>query len=365
MKIAIVTDWLTTMGGAERVVLALHKAYPDAPIFTSVYEPSSVPLFADADVRTTWLQRFPGPLRRKHQLWPVLRAHAFKHVDLSDYDVVISCASAEAKAVRVRPSALHVCYCHTPTRYYWSHYHEYLRRPGFGPLNPLIRLIMPGFVAWMRKLDLQSAAGVTEFIANSHEVQARIQKYYHRDSTVIYPPVDIARLTPEVPVTKEDFYVVVGRQMPYKRIDLAVAACNQLGKRLIVIGSGSEHQKLWQMAGPTIELYSSLSDEQVVSYLQRAKAFLFPTEEDFGIAPVEAMAAGTPVIAYKKGGALDYVVEGKTGVFFTEQNVDSLTAAITSFEGQKFDSRAISTHAKAFGEERFLSEIQRFIQTHR
>lgn len=361
-KVAIVADWLTNMAGAEKTVLALAKAFPKAPIFTSVYDRENMSAFAGLDVRTTYLQKLPKKIRNRHQLFPLLRANAFRALDLSQFDVIISSASAEAKAVRRRKGAVHICYCHTPTRYYWSHYKEYLATPGFGLLNPAVRVALPVLVKAMRKIDLQAVEGVDHFIANSHEVQQRIKTYYKRDSTVIFPPVETNRMKPGKNIAKEDFYLVVGRQIPYKRIDLAVQACTRLNKRLVVIGRGSEHEKLKALAGPTIEFIFVDNDREIVSYFQRAKAFIFPSFEDFGITPVEAMAAGTPVLAYQNGGALDYVHDPASGIFFKDQTVDSLCNAIKQCEKTQFNATAIATHAESFSESRFIQEMQEFVE---
>lgn len=361
-RVAIVCDWLTNMGGAERVVLSLHKAFPDAPIYTSVFTPETMPAFKGLDIRTTYLQKLPTKLRARHQLFPLIRAHAFQNLDLSEYDIIISSASAEAKAVKKRKGAIHICYCHTPTRYYWSHYHEYKSSPGLGLLNPAVRVALPALVKVMRRIDLKAAKGVDHFIANSTEVQQRIKKYYHRDSTVIFPPIDIDRFRPTKPVKKEDFYLAVGRQVPYKRIDLAIAACNQLGRKLIVIGNGPTHEKLVAMAGPTIEFKTNVDDQAIVDYFQKAKGLIFPSEEDFGITPVEAMSAGTPVIAYRKGGAQDYIQPDKTGTFFAEQTSESLTSAIRDFEKINFDDEKIMKYAERFSEGHFLKEVKSFVK---
>lgn len=360
-KIAIVADWLTNMGGAERVVLSLHKAFPDAPIYTSVFSLENMPAFKGLDIRTTYLQKLPAKLRARHQLFPLQRVRAFRKLNLSEYDIIISSASAEAKAVRKRPGAIHICYCHTPTRYYWSHYHEYKSSPGFGILNPAIRVALPILVGVMRRLDLRAVKGVDHFIANSTEVQKRIKQYYHRDSTIIFPPIDVERLRPKTKVKKEDFYLIVGRQVPYKRIDLAIEACNQLGKKLIVIGNGPMHDKLVKMAGPTIEFKTNVNDQQIVDYFQKAKGFIFPSEEDFGITPVEAMSASTPVIAYRKGGSKDYLIDGKTGLSFTEQTSESLVKTLKKFETLKFDSQLLQKNAERFSEKNFLKSIKDFV----
>lgn len=360
-RIAIVHDWLTNMGGAEKTVLALHKAFPEAPIYTSTFIPENCPEFAKLDIRTTWLQHLPKKLRRWHQLFPVLRAKAFRDLDLSNYDIVISSASAEAKAITVRPDALHICYCHTPTRYYWSHYKDYIKDPGFGRLNNLVRLVAPTFIAWMRKLDLKAVAGVTYFIANSNAVQQRIKKYYNRDSVVIYPPVQNDRFKTDKPIKKEDFYLIVGRQMAYKRFDLAIKACNHLKKRLIVIGNGKEHNQLVKFASPTTQFLTNIDDRQIVEYFQKAKAFIFPQVEDFGIVAAEALAAGTPVIAYSKGGALDIVKDSQTGILFEAQTTESLVNAIKRFETLQFSTKKILQESAKFDEQHFIEQIRNFV----
>ncbi len=362
-KVVIVCDWLTNMGGAEKVVLAMHKAFPDAPIYTSVFDPARCPDFASLDIRTTWLQKLPKPLRFKHQLWPVLRSFAFKRLDLSEYDVVLSSASAEAKAVQAGGGATHICYCHTPVRYYWSHYDEYLKDPGFGALNPLVQLVMPGFVRWMRKRDLAAVDGVDVFVANSHEIQKRIDTYYRRHSQIIFPPVDTIAMRPTQPIEKEDYFLIVGRQVPYKRIDLAVKACTKINARLIVIGEGSEHEALKAAAGPTIEFKTGVTDAQKVSYFQKAKGFIFPSLEDFGITPVEALAAGTPVIAYKAGGAFDYINDGINGIFFEEQTTESLVEALERFSNHTFEPSVVAASADAFSEAHFIKALRRLVDT--
>lgn len=360
MKLAIVHDWLTNFGGAERLVLELHKLYPQAPIFTSVYEPKKVPLFKEADVRTTWLQKVPL-LRHKHQLFPLLRARAFESLDLSDYDVVLSSTTAEAKAVKTGPNTLHVCYCNTPTRYYWSHYDYYLQNPGFGPLNPLLRLILPRQVKRMRRWDYLVAQKVDFFIGNSKHVSARIQKYYNRDSATIYPPVDVSRF--KIYEGQRSGFLVVGRQVAYKRTDLAVKACTELNLPLTVVGQGSAHKSLQKIAGPSIRFIPTASDEEIANYYQKAEALIFPGEEDFGIVPVEAMACGTPVIAYGVGGATETVVNGSTGLYFPAQTVESLKHTLKQFNSQKFNPKQIRRQAERFSRERFMAEIKNFIET--
>lgn len=361
-KVAIVHDWLTSMGGAEPVVLELLKIFPDAPVYTSVYDKEKMTAFKDVDVRTTYLQeRLPKFLRFKHTLWPVARAYAFRKLDLSEFDIIISSSSAEAKAVRkTRPGQIHISYIHTPIRYYWSHYDEFRKEFSFGPLTLFIRPFIPLFVKWMRKKDLESVKDIDVFIANSEVTQARIKKYYKKPSTVIHPPVNVSRFTPP-PSSKREGYVVWGRHVPYKRFDLAIEACNQLGYKLTVMGSGVDTERLKSLAGPTIEFPGRVSDEELVERAHKAKAFLFPNEEDFGIAAVEAIASGTPVIAYKKGGALDIVQEGETGVFFSKQTPEALAKAIQEAEKINFRPATLHRKAKRFEASLFATKIKKIV----
>jgi glycosyltransferase involved in cell wall biosynthesis len=357
-RVAIVHDWLTNQGGGERVVWALHRAFPEAPIYTSVFNPKALPQFANLDVRTSFLQHWPLA-KTKHQLFPTLRTLAFEAFDFSNYDVVISSSSAEAKGVITKPYTLHICYCHTPTRYYWSDYAQYRRSTGFGVLSPLVRLVMPRIVERMRMWDFAAAQRVDEFIANSRYVEQRIAKYYRRDSTVINPPIQVDRFAPTA--ESRTGFVVVSRLIPYKRVDLAVRACTELKLPLTVIGDGSELDKLKAMAGPTINFLGRAGDEETNYAYASATAFIFPAEEDFGLTPLEAMASGTPVIAYSKGGATETVIEGKTGIFFPEQTVASLKAALKAFKPADYDPATIRAHAQQFDEAVFIKNIQKFV----
>lgn len=361
-KVVIVHDWLTNMGGAEPLVLEIHKLFPHAPIYTSVYNADKMPAFKNIDVRTTNLQtRIPKFLRYKHVLWPVLRASAFRKLDLSDFDIIISSSSAEAKSVRkTRPGQIHIAYIHTPPRYYWSHYEEFRKEFNFGPLTPVIRPFIPFFVKQMRKRDLQSVKDIDVFIANSTVTQQRIKQYYNKPSTVIYPPVNIDRFTPP-PKGERTGYVLWGRHVPYKRFDMAIQACNKLGVQLAVIGSGPDTQRLRSLAGPTIHFTGRISDQELVHLAQSSKAFLFPNEEDFGMSAVEALAAGTPVIAYKKGGALDIVQDGETGVFFDDQTTDSLITAIKRFETMTFLPATLHRKAKRFDKSLFATKLSKVV----
>jgi glycosyltransferase involved in cell wall biosynthesis len=362
-KVAIVCDWLTGTGGAERVVLELHKMFPEAPIYTSQYDKNPKiwygdKWFADADVRTLWLQRLP---KSSKKLLPVLRARAFSNLDLSGYDLVISSSGAEAKAVITGPKTTHITYCHAPTHYYWSRYDEYMENPGFGVFDPLARLSLRTLVGRMRKWDYLAAQQPDYFIANSKHTKAEIKKYYNRDSEVIYPPVNIERFKTKAKSIRNGF-LIAGRQTPYKRFDLAVDACSRLGVPLTVIGNGPEHENLLKIAGPRVTFLTNVKDEDMPHYFQRAVAFIFPSTDDFGIVAVEALTAGTPVIAFRGGGALDYVKDGKTGIFFEEQTAESLAEAIRNFDPAKFNSQQISKTTTKFSPEIFTKSFQNFIK---
>jgi glycosyltransferase involved in cell wall biosynthesis len=358
VKVAIVCDWLTGIGGAERVVLELHKLYPAAPIYTSQYDPSKIDWFKDADVRTGWLQRLPSFLKK---FMPVLRAIYFSRLDLSRYDLVISETGAEAKGVRIGPKTTHICICNTPTHYYWSRYEEYMKTPGFGRLDPLARLGLRLLIGPMRRWDLKAAQRPTHMVAISSHIQSMIKQYYGRDSVVIHPPVDIERFAGQAEEPRRGF-VTAGRQTPYKRIDLAVAACTELNLPLVVIGSGPDHKRLKKMAGKSVTFLRGKSDEEVAHYFQTSQAFIFPGLDDFGITPVEAMAAGTPVIAYKAGGALDYVEPGVTGEFFDPQTADALSDALKKFSPEKYNNAVIRRQAAKFSAQNFIRNFSSYIK---
>ncbi|HCR42337.1 TPA: glycosyltransferase family 4 protein [Patescibacteria group bacterium] len=357
LKIAIVADWLASRGGAERVVLALSEIFPQANIFTSVYKPELFPELARRKVITSFLQTMP--LGKKHQLWPTLRPLAFELLNLDDYDIVISSASAEAKGVLTKPETLHVCYCHTPTRYYWSHYHYYLQHPEFGWLNPAVRFVIPNLIHKLRLWDRVAADRVDVFLANSRTTQSRIKKYYERESTVIHPPVDTARFS--IAEDIEDYYLIVGRQTAYKRTDLAIAAFNSLKLPLKVIGTGPALKQWMLEAKNNISFLGRLSDAEVAHYLSHCRALIMPQEEDAGIVPLEASASGRPVVAYRGGGALDTIIDGKTGIFFDQQTPAALAEAVIKSQAVAWQPEIIRQHAKKFDKANFQNKIKEFI----
>lgn len=359
LKVAIVCDWLIGIGGAEQVVLQLHKMFPDAPIFTSQYDPSRINWFTDADVRTTWVNKLPKKLRK---FLPILRAISFSRLNLSGYDLVLSSSGAEAKAVKVGPNTTHICYCHSPTQYYWTKYDAYLTNPGFGAFDWLAKIGLKILVGPMRKWDYKAAQKPNYLIANSSYTKSNILKYYGRESTITFPPVDIDKYIDNDQSNNRNGFVVTGRQTPYKRIDLAVAACTKLNLDLAVIGDGPDNKKLRDMAGPTIKFLGQISDELKAVQLQSAKAFIFPGIDDFGISAVEALAAGTPVIAYKEGGALDYI-NHTTGLFFDKQTVNGLCQVLEKFETSSFNHEIIRKSAQAFGIPVFRENINKFINS--
>jgi len=368
LKVAIVCDWLIG-GGAERVVFELHQMFPDAPIYTSFCTDQWREQLNDK-VITGYLQYWPFNKIRK--FIPFLRGWWFARLDLSGYDLIISSSGAEAKFIKVTGASRapsinpkHVAYIHAPTHYYWDRYNDYLKRPGFGIFDPLARLGLKLFVGPMRKWDLRAAQRPDVLIANSTHTQKMIKKYYGRESSVIFPPVDIDRFQTSsissTPSKDRTGFVIVGRQTPYKSIDLAVLACTQLSLPLIVIGDGPDNQKLRNLAGPSVAFMANASDDDITNHLKSAEAFIFPGLDDFGIAPVEAMAAGTPVVAYKGGGALDYVIEGKTGKFFPEQTVGSLVKCLEQFNSLTFKEKDLIEKAQSFSQDRFRDNMYKLI----
>lgn len=359
LRVAIVHDWLVG-GGAELVVEQLHTLFPEAPIYTS-YATKEWRKRLDDKVVTGWLQ----PLGKLRKFLPVLRIWYFTHLKLKGYDLVISSSGAEAKGIKVPSETLHVNYCNAPTHYYWSRYDEYMRRPGFGLFDPLARLGLWLLVKPLRRWDYKAAQRPDYIIANSTHIQSEVKKYYGRDSTVIFPPVYFERFQkPGNQQHKRRGFIVSGRQTPYKRFDLAVVACTKLGLPLTVIGSGPDHARLRRLAGKNVTFLGKVSDEVLAQEFAAAGALLFPGLEDFGITPVEAMAAGTPVLAYGAGGALDYVRPGVTGAFFDKQTVTSLAIALKKFDSSAYSSAAIRAYAQKFSKEKFQSQVKTYLAEH-
>lgn len=364
-KVAIVCDFLTTMGGAENVVLAMHELFPEAPIYTAVYNPDKLPAFAKLNIRTSKLQKLPQQIRNYHKLLPTLAVKAMRQLDLSEFDIILTSSYLHGHQVtKSRPDQIIINYCHTPPRYYWSHYDEYRRDPGYGKLNPLVRMLMPLMVPRQRRLDLQAAQQVDVFIANSTETQKRIKKYYGRSSTVIHPPVDVHRFTPAR--ERGDHYVTIGRQLPYKRYDLAVKAATKLGKKLIVFGNGPAHAQLVAAAGPTIEFrtdrFGDASDAEYEKAITTARGFIYPAEEDFGIVSVEALAAGAPVIGLGKAGTLDIVTSDDVGVLFPHQTVEAVARAIQTAEERTFFPSKLNRTARRFDKSLFATKLHKIVR---
>lgn len=354
-KVAIVHDWLVG-GGAELVVQELHTMFPNAPIYTS-YATNEWRKKLDGKVITGWLQYF-GKLRK---FLPVLRIWWFSRLDLSAYDLVISSSGAEAKGIKVKPGTVHVNYCHAPTHYYWSRYDEYLKSPGFGFFDPLARLGLKILVGPLRKWDYKAAQRPDYIIANSSHIKKQIKKYYGRDSEVIFPPVDTHQFSTDIHQKRSGF-IVTGRQTPYKRIDLAVRACSKLGLPLTVVGDGPDHAKLQKLAGPSVKFTGHVAFSELIKHVQRAEAFIFGGLDDFGISAVEALAAGTPVIAYRGGGALDYIHKD-TGLFFEQQTSESLEKALGKFKSSDFDAARVSKSAEQFSKDHFRSKFSAFFRS--
>lgn len=351
MRVAIVHDYLNQYGGAERVLEALHSLFPAAPIFTSIYDRSAMPpAYRTWDIRTSWMQYLPG-WRRYFRHYLPFYPGAFESFDLSDYDLILSSSSAFAKGVIPAPHARHICYCHTPMRFAWRTDSYVEREQLRGP----IRLVLPILLSYVRLWDAASAARVDTFIANSRAVAGRIRRYYGRDAVVIPPPVELPPYRPRSP---EGFYLAGGRLIPYKRLDLAVRAFTALKLPLKVFGEGRDRRALEAMAGRNVEFLGYVSEDQRRELFSRCRAFVFPGEEDFGITPLEAMAAGRPVIAFAGGGALDSVAEGVTGRFFYEPSPAALAVAVAESRGDTYDAKAIRAHAERYGLDVFLRRMR-------
>ncbi len=356
MRLALVHDWLNQVGGAEDVLTDLVGLYPDSPLYTSIYWREGMPApWRQWPIHTLWLDKLPG-IYRHHQRYLPLYPLAFGGLDLSGFDVVLSNKSGFCHGVKTGPNTLHVCYCLAPTRYVWQ-FDDYVQREA---LNPALKAIAAPLIRRLKQWDYAAAQRVTHFIAISTDIQQRIKRFYNRDSVVIYPPVEAAdRFTPAE--TVEDYYLVVSRLIPYKRIELAVEACTRLGLPLIVGGRGRDLERLQALAGPTVKFIGYVPDSDLPGLMARCKAFIFPGMEDFGITPVQAQAAGRPVIAYRGGGALDTVIPGVTGEFFDELTTESLIAVLQHFDASRYSVAALRDHALKFDRAVFQREITQFV----
>lgn len=355
MRVALIHDYLTQYGGAERVLDALIELYPDAPVFTSLLDLAELPEhYRSLDIRVSGMARLPVVNRYHRALLP-LYPPSFRgfHEQLREFDVVLSDSSAWAHHARGRDDTFHLCYCHSPARFLY-------RDPNYlepADLPKAVQLALPPVLAGLRALDQRAARQVDTYLANSRAVADRIRRAYGRDACVVYPPVDVERFASEQPVETGDYFLVVSRMVPHKRIDLAVEACTRAGVPLKVVGTGRAMERLRAEAGPGVEFLGWQPDEAVADLLRRCRAFILPGAEDFGITAVEAQAAGRPVIAYGAGGALESVIDGETGLFFTEQTAASLQHAIERFARIGWDPHRIRANATRFNRSRFQHEI--------
>lgn len=358
MKVALIHDYLAQDGGAERVLKALHELWPEAPIFVLFHDSKKIPYFNDATIKQSWLGKMP--FVSSHFQWYLpWMPHATEQYNLKDFDVVISSTSAFAKGVIIYPHTLHISYCHTPTRYLWSDTHDYVAELHY---NRFVKALLPPIIHRLRLWDQMSAHRVDHFIANSKTVEHRIQKYYRRGSTVIYPPVDtnIFSISPTI----ENYFVAGGRLVPYKRLDLVIQVFNRLKYHLKIFGIGPELKKLQRLAKPHIEFLGRITDEEKAELLAKAQAFIHPQLEDAGVTPLESLASGRPVIAYSAGGAAETVVHGETGILFTKQTWESLLNAVLHFKSETWNSEHIRDEAQKFNTPHFKQTIKRYVEDH-
>ncbi|QQR54862.1 glycosyltransferase [Candidatus Peregrinibacteria bacterium] len=359
-KVAFVHDFLLRPGGAERVLKVLMELYPEAPVYTLLYDEKKMGhLFPRERVKTSYLQKFPRFLPGMHKLLFPLMPGAMERLDFSDYDVVVSSSSAYAHGVVTNLETRHICYYHSPMRYAWDYTHQYLKEQQLGMIG---ESVVSGLLHEVRMWDYLAAKRVDLKLANSKTVQDRIRKYYREDSLVIHPPVDTERFRPHK--KNEGYFLIVSQLTKYKRIDLAVELFNRIGKRLVIIGQGPDAKRLQSMAANNIDFLGYKSDDVTKEYFENCRAFIFPGEEDFGIAPVEAMACGKPVLAYRKGGLTETMIEGVTGEFFNELSVESMEAGLTQLliHEKEFDAEKIAKHAQQFSEKAFKKAMKSMIE---
>ena len=363
LKVAIVHDYLNQYGGAERVLEVIHGLFPEAPVYTLLYDPLRLPeRFSTWDIKPSFLNRLPGH-RKHYQKMLSLFPHAIESFDLREYQVVISSSNAWAKGAITLPGTLHLCYVHTPMRFAWDWFHQIPMEH-----SQLTNLFLVPLLNRIRLWDVSSSLRPDQYLANSLEVQQRVEKYYRRQSTLLYPPVDTEYFKPDEGNCAGDYFLIVSRLKPYKRLDIAVEAFNKLGHKLVIVGEGSEYARLKRSAGQNVEFTGRLPDDQLRKYYRNCKALVFPGLEDFGIAPVEAQSCGRPVIAFGKGGCRETVLNNETGILFPRQTADSLMEAVKAFDSTKFDRNNIRKHAQSFDrkifEEKFIELLTKNYNNH-
>lgn len=369
MKIAFVYDRVNKFGGAERVLLALHKIWPKAPLFTAVYDPQGASWAKVFQVIPSFVNKFPWA-KSHHEIYPWLMPFAFESLNFDEFEVVISITSAEAKGILTKPKTLHLCYCLTPTRYLWSGFKHYLTHPRYGLINPLAKIFLPSLMKKMQIWDKVASSRPDYYLAISKTVQSRIKKYYGKESEIIYPPVDTERFQPKAGPSwddkssiKKEYFLVVSRLVSYKRIDLIIEAFNQLGLPLKIIGDGTERKNLQKKAKANIEfLGQQLTDDKLISYYQNCLALVFAGEEDLGLVALEAQACQKPVLAYKIGGVGETVIDGKTGILFYPQTTKALLRAISLFKPENFNRKDCQHNSQKYSEEIFKIKIKKFVE---
>lgn len=357
MRTALVYDRVNKWGGAERVLLALHELFPQAPLYTSVYNEKQAKWAKVFNIKTSFLQNFPHIISN-HEIYPFLMPHAFEQFNFDKYDLVISVTSEAAKGIITKPGTRHICYCLTPTRYLWSGYNDYFKNRGF-------RLLSYPVVKYLRAWDKTSSNRPDLYIAASLEVKKRIKKYYDKESEVVYPPLTLSVSRQNKKNKKGKYFLVVSRLVTYKRIDLAIEACNTLGVPLKIIGTGKEEKNLKKIAGPTIEFLGNITDEQLIKYYTNAKALIHPAIEDFGLTVLESQRLNRPVIAFGAGGALETISERKTGLFFKSQRKESLIQKMREIDNYNFKDEAFRNQVEKFSlrkfKENFLSLVEKAV----
>ncbi|KKS98588.1 MAG: group 1 glycosyl transferase [Candidatus Gottesmanbacteria bacterium GW2011_GWA2_43_14] len=360
-KIALVYDRVVKFGGAERVLLSLHKLYPDAPLYTAIYDRNKAPWADSFEVRTSFLKHLPLA-DRYHEMLPFLTPYAFENFDFSDFDIVLSVTSSDAKSIITKPGTLHICYCLTPTRYLWSGYNEYLAEPGVGLLNPLFRAGMRLFAPALRRWDLLSAKRPDTYLAISETVKKRLSRFYREKAEVVYPPLDTGSFSLPDKKTRGDYFLIVSRLVPYKGLDYAISLFSKTGQKLVVIGSGVDNRRLQNLAGNSVKFITgNLTDRKLCWYYQNCRSLIFPGEEDFGLTAVEAQACGSPVIALALGGAAESIRHGQTGLLYGEKTEASLENALRIFETMEFNPRLLRENAIRFSEAVFMRKMKAYI----